>query len=488
MLEKLADHRWDHSTAAHLLNRAGFGGTPWEVEELVRLGPAKAVARLLEFDRVPDPLPAPEWARPDPTRAERMQALRNAAPLARGELLREAQRAQQARLLELRAWWLRRMASGIRPLQEKLTLFWHGHFATGFSKVRSAYLMWRQNDLFRRHATGNWRTLLQEVTKDPAMLIWLDQARSNRRHPNENYARELMELFTLGEGYYTEKDVTEAARALTGIGYDNQRQEFVYRPGQHDDGEKTFLGKTGPLIAKDVIDQILAQPQAARFLVTNLWTFFANEDPGEEVINDLARQLRESNYELKPVLSTLLQSEAFYTDAVMRQKVKSPVEFLVMAVRQLERELPPPFVTTTVLRLLGQDLFAPPNVKGWDGGIAWITTNTLVQRHNLAALFVFGQPVARPQLQTRRPGRPATESRFAGRMPPVELEPLFLPAKRGDRDQLFAALEQRFLAAPLSPHAAATLRALLAAAQTLDDHAVRQAIRLTLCTPDYQLT
>ncbi len=488
MLVTLADHRWNHATAAHLLNRAGFGGTPWEVEELVRLGPEKAVTRLLEFDRVPDPLPAPEWARPDPTRAERMQALRNAAPLARRELLREAQRTQQAHLLELRYWWLRRMASGIRPLQEKLTLFWHGHFATSFSKVRSAYLMWRQNDLFRRQATGNWRTLLQEVTKDPAMLIWLDQARSNRRHPNENYARELMELFTLGEGHYSEKDVTEAARALTGIAYDSVRQEFVYRPAQHDNADKTFLGKTGPLIAKDVIDQILAQPQAARFLVTKLWTFFANEEPGEEVISALAQQLRQSGYELKPVLQTLFQSEAFYSDAVMRQEVKSPVEFLVMAVRQLERELPPPFVATAVLRLLGQDLFAPPNVKGWDGGIAWITTNTLIQRHNFAALLVFGQPFARPQLQTRRPGPPATESRFAGRMLPADLHPLFTPAELGDRDQLFAALERRFLATSLSPHAEETLRALLTTAQPLDEHAVRQAIRLTLCTPDYQLT
>ena len=176
--------------------------------------------------------------------------------------LRKEQQLQRQRLMELRGWWLQRMVSGPRPWQEKLTLFWHGHFATSFEKVRDTYYLWRQNELFRRLASGSWPQLLTEVGQDPAMLLWLDQAQSRRGKPNENFARELMELFALGEGNYTEKDITEAARALTGWSLDRESQKFIDRPRVHDDGDKTFLGRTGPLDGYDVIEQIVAQPQA----------------------------------------------------------------------------------------------------------------------------------------------------------------------------------------------------------------------------------
>ena len=163
--------------------------------------------------------------------------------------------------MELRGWWLNRMAKGPRPFQEKMVLFWHGHFATSFEKVHNAYYMWRQNELFRRLATGNWQELLTFAGKDPAMLIWLDQAESRQAHPNENFAREVMELFSLGEGNYTEKDVTEGARALTGWSLDRLNQEYIYRPFFHDNGSKTFLGLTGNLNGEDVIARIVAQPR-----------------------------------------------------------------------------------------------------------------------------------------------------------------------------------------------------------------------------------
>src|ERR1035441_3770396 len=194
MLTPLSSQRWSFTTAAHLLNRAGFGGSPAEINRLAALGPAGAVSQLVEFESARETTPDKAWAKPDPGRAERYRAARMAGPEERRKIQQEEQRNQRERMVELRGWWLQRMASGSRPLQEKLTLFWHGHFATSEVKVRDAYLMWQQNDLFRRQGMGNWSQLLIAVAKDPAMLIWLDQAQSRREHPNENFAREVMEL------------------------------------------------------------------------------------------------------------------------------------------------------------------------------------------------------------------------------------------------------------------------------------------------------
>ena len=183
MLKPLPSERWNFTTAAHLLNRAGFGGPPAEIERLAALGPARAVSHLVDYESVPEATPDPAWAKPDPDRAERLRAARQASPEERRKMQQEEQKNQRERMIELRGWWLQRMAQRPRPLQEKMTLFWHGHFATSVVKVRDAYLMWRQNDLFRRLGTGNWLELLIEVAKDPAMLIWLDQAQSRKEHP-----------------------------------------------------------------------------------------------------------------------------------------------------------------------------------------------------------------------------------------------------------------------------------------------------------------
>src|SRR6266576_682044 len=261
MLKPLAEKRWNFTTAAHLLNRAGFGGTPAAIEELVSLGPQGAVSRLIDFEKIPDDTADPSWAKPDPERAKRFQEIRRASEEERRRLTRQEQMLQRERMLELRAWWLRRMVNGPRPFQEKMVLFWHGHFATSMEKVRDAYLMWRQNELFRRLATGNWLTMLVEVGQDPAMLIWLDQAQSRKDHPNENFAREVMELFALGEGHYTEKDISEAARALTGWSYERLSQKFIERPFTHDRGEKTIFGKTGEFDGEDFLELVVQQPQ-----------------------------------------------------------------------------------------------------------------------------------------------------------------------------------------------------------------------------------
>ena len=288
MLKPLSASKWDYNMAAHLLNRAGFGGTPEDVQKLVSLGREQAVSYLLDFEKIPDATTDPDWAHPDPGRAERRRAIRNAPPDQRQQMQKVENQLIQSQMLELRGWWLDRMAKGPRPFQEKMTLFWHGHFATSVEKVRDPYYMWRQNALFRRLAVGNWLELLTETGKDPAMLVWLDQAQSRKAHPNENYAREVMELFTLGEGHYTEKDIAEAARALTGWSLEPDTQRFIERPFIHDYGEKTVLGRTGNLDGDDFLEQIVAQRQAAIFITAKIWNYFAGEMPSPELSAALA--------------------------------------------------------------------------------------------------------------------------------------------------------------------------------------------------------
>ncbi len=491
MLRPLSKENWTFTTAAHLLNRAGFGGPPSEIDELVKLGPEAAVAKFVDYEKVPDDWENPDWAKPDPTRLERFKEARQADEQTRRKLLQEEQRKQRQRIVELKGWWLRRMADGPRPLQEKMTLFWHGHFATSAEKVRDAYLMWKQNDLFRQQATGNWLKLLIAVAQDPAMLVWLDQAQSRKQHPNENFAREVMELFTLGEGHYTEKDVTEGARALTGWSFDRLNQEFVERPRLHDDGEKTFLGKTGNLNGEDVLEQIVAQPQAARFITAKLWNFFAGVEPSEELVTALAAVFRESGNNFKPLLTAMFRSEEFYAESIIRNQVKSPVQWLVGSVRVLERNLPPPFICFGLTRNLGQDLFQPPNVKGWDGGLSWITTNNLLARYNEAALLVQGDTSVLRGLAVgpNAAGNMQLQNRLADvRLRTVDVFKILTEDERKDKDKLVAALEKRLLQGKLSARQEKTLRDYLDEQPDLDTATIRNAIRLMMSTPEYQLT
>ncbi|MCU0788700.1 MAG: DUF1800 domain-containing protein, partial [Verrucomicrobia bacterium] len=439
MLKSLPATRWDYTHAAHLLNRAGFGGTPGEIQTLVGLGPQKSVNWFVDYEREPDLARNPDWAVPDPMRIARLAQARQASEEERRTLRQQEQRSQRQHLVELQGWWLNLMATTSRPLQEKMTLFWHGHFATSFIKVRDAYLMWLQNDLFRRHATGNWLELLVDVSRDPAMLVWLDQAQSRRKHPNENFARELMELFTLGEGHYSETDVTESARAFTGWSYDRVRQEFAWRPSQHDPGTKTFLGVTGTLDGNEVIATIVEQPQSARFITAKLWNYFAGTPPSPELNEALAQRFRDSGNEFKPVLRAMFLSEEFYAPEVIRNQVKSPSQWLVSSSRMLERDLPPPFVCSRLTKNLGQELFLPPNVKGWDGGASWITTNSLLTRYNQAALLVYGGPAfVRGLSKSDRASmdRPILNQLARAGTGGVDVTRLLTPAERQDKGLL----------------------------------------------------
>jgi uncharacterized protein (DUF1800 family) len=493
MLKPLSPSRWDYTTAAHLLNRAGFGGPPGEIDKLVSLGHERAVDYLVDFEKTPDTTPDPDWAHPDPGKAERRRAARNATPEARQQMQKVERQMENERILELRGWWLRRMAKGPRPFQEKMVLFWHGHFATSYEKVRDAYYMWRQNELFRRLATGNWLDLLTEAGKDPAMLVWLDQAQSRKDHPNENFAREVMELFALGEGHYTEKDIGEAARALTGWGLDPESQKFVWRPFIHDTGEKSVLGRTGNLDGDDFLAQIVAQPQAAMFITAKLWNFFAGEMPSPELNAELASFFRQTGNNFKPFMRMMLSTEEFYSSSIVRNEIKSPVQWLIGSVRMLECELPPPLVSTNLLRSLGQDIFAPPNVKGWDGGIAWITTNNLIARYNQAALLAQGDMSVAANLATGPAKNPARVKQIQNRMRNmraggVDVAKIFTEQERLNKELLAAALQKRLLQSTLEGSRLKTLNDFLNNKTELDEADIRDAIRLVMSTQEYQVT
>ena len=316
-------------------------------------------------------------------------------------------RANSIETQRLGVWWANRMLTTKRPLEEKLTLFWHGHFATGDAKVRDYRMMLRQNEMLRAHAAGSLRDLLVGILKDPAMLVYLDNGENVKKHPNENFGRELLELFTMGVGNYTERDVREAARAFTG--WTNDVLAFKFDAAQHDFGEKAFLGRTGPFNGEDIIDAILEQPVTAEFMAAKLYRYFVREDVSSAVKTGLGRTFRDSGYQVKPLLKQIFLSKDFYSAPSSATQIKSPVPLVVSTYKKMGlRELPtiPDFGRMT--GGLGQALFDPPNVAGWAGGRTWITPATLFQRGNLFRDVLF------PDVKAFRPPdrtMPATYAR-----------------------------------------------------------------------------
>jgi uncharacterized protein (DUF1800 family) len=325
------------------------------------------------------------------------------------------------------------------------------------------------------------------------MLVWLDQAQSKKEHPNENFAREVMELFALGEGHYTEKDVTEGARALTGWSLDPIEQKFVYRPRIHDDGEKTFLGRTGDLDGDDVIATIVEQPQAAKFITAKLWNYFSGQVPATKLNDALAGVFRANGNNIKPFLRVMFRSEEFYSDDIVRNQVKSPVQWLIGSVRMLECDLPPTLVSWGMVRQLGQDLFAPPNVKGWDGGITWITTNTLLTRYNDAQALVQGTlPPLHGSDLVRKPGAGngarLDKALQRVRMGGVNVEKLLSPEERSDNQAILASLQNRLFQTSLDANQQEALQQFLDSKTKMTDADITEAIRLMMSTPEYQVT
>jgi uncharacterized protein (DUF1800 family) len=360
---------------AHLLRRAGFGAGPAELEEYTALGFEGAVDRLVNYESVDNgELEAV---------VQRMRA--NNPPYVNPE------KPELGNLgLEI-AIWLTRMLLTKRPLQEKMTLFWHGHFTSSSQAVHYADLLYRQNELFRANAlTTDFKQMTKAVARDPAMLIYLDNRSNIRGKPNENWARELMELFTLGIGNYTETDVKEAARAFTGWTLDRNRR-FYFRTEWHDYGTKTFLGITGNLNGDDIIDIIFNQPAHGPFIARRLFRFFVYDDPDSATITRLADVYVKSGFNVKALMRQILLSPEFRSDRAMFALVKSPVEFTIGALRALSARIEDVTLWKAIaatISLMGQQLYNPPNVGGWPGGRNWINSSTYLTRANMARQLV----------------------------------------------------------------------------------------------------
>jgi uncharacterized protein (DUF1800 family) len=358
------------SQIAHLLRRAGFGATQAELDQYTPLGFAGAVDRLLHPEQVDD--------------SATDQAL---APLA--ATLNGPRQIEAAKY-----WWLNRMLYTRRPLQEKMTLFWHNHFATANSKVNNSVLMLQQIQLFRDNGLGNFEALLRKVTRDPAMLIWLDNRLNRKAAPNENYAREVQELFTVGIGNYTEQDVQEAARAFTGHTLD-RTLNYAFNQNQHDGGTKTFEGQTGNWDADDILAILVRNPATARFVTTKLFTWFVYDSPDASVIDRLASSFAASGFDIRAVLQDIFTGPEFLSPQAFHGVIKQPVEFVVGSLKSLNVQNVGPDVTAE-LRRMGQDLLNPPDVSGWRGGTAWINSTTLFERFNWGDRLAMGRDASKP--------------------------------------------------------------------------------------------
>jgi uncharacterized protein (DUF1800 family) len=408
-----------YDDARHLLNRAGFGATEAEIRNEVGLTREQAARRLIDGARTAPVTAPPAWTgETGPLRYPR-----------RGTDASDAERKmfvqdQIREGLELRGWWVGEMLATPSPLTERMTLFWHNHFVSSQQKVKLAELMYRQNATLRANALGNFGNLLHAIARDPAMVIYLDSAQNRKGTPNENFAREVMELFTLGEGNYSEQDIKEAARAFTGWSLDRNTGQFVFRRFIHDDGVKTVLGRTGNLDGDQVLDILLAQPATAEFITRKLWREFISPDPDEGVVRQMARRFRDSRYDIKVVLHDIFTSDAFYARGNRAVLVKSPIDLVVGTLHQFDMKPPYAMPFAVAAAGMGQNLFAPPNVKGWPGQETWINTSTLLARKQfLERLFRGDETTARVSPGTYAQATVAGDMAMTGAIPRQAVQP-----------------------------------------------------------------
>lgn len=477
MVENPPASSWSPELAAHLLSRAGFGGTPDEVMAVYRKGRARAVEELLLVDEDSDLFPPPAFGSQG-DRIERVKQLRMVSDPMEKKRLQDMERKQQREeLFALRQWWLQRMRYTSSPLREKMTLFWHGHFAASFDKVNVAYAMWQQNETFRAHALGNFRELTREISHDPAMMRYLDLQQSDRSRPNENFARELMELFMLGEGVkYTEKDVQEAARAFTGYRINPGTLQFRFVRGQFDDTEKVFMGQQGNFTGDEVIEIICKQPECSRFIARKVWDYFAGTPASPVIEQQLANAFYFSRYDISVLVKNVLLHPAFYSPAVVRRQVKSPVQWLVQTSRVLEAPLPPIAVSEFAMRQMGQVIFAPPNVKGWEGGRSWINASTYLFRCNFSGELINGD---NPRVEGAG-GMTALDIPW-DRIAPQEV--------RSKPEILCDQLSFRLIGGSLKPSDRRRfVKFLEDRGPVVDETTVRDLVHLMMSTPEYQLT
>lgn len=536
----LPSSAWDKEKAGVLLQRAGFGGRPEEAEALSRMQPWQAADFLLGSPELAKAEPPESVTRPGLTEQQRHLRRRLNLLTAKDrekkafELNRAVRAEQEKRLTDLRGWWMDRMADPATAAREKLVLFLHGHFATSEEKVRNPALIYQQNRMLRERALGPWSSLVTGIAQDPAMLIYLDGAKSRPEHPNENFARELFELFTLGEGHYTEKDIQESARAFTGwtlrlpkkpgevMDEETTTPTFVNNPKWHDPKSKKIFGKAGNFDGEDVIRLALEQPAAPRWITGKLWRFYTGSFPSEEIHRELIASWEENKGQLRPILQAMWIHPEFYSPELARNRVKSPVEWLVGLCRQLGRPLPAPALASEMTSQLGQKLFAPPNVKGWDGGITWINTTSLEKRYEYGAWLVGGTvgmkrlagmdltrlaiqsgllEIPRPMIEGNTQDEPNLKKEFSEKrkaaarqarevlaISPAPLAPLAGPEERQDPGRLVAQLSARLLPGePAPPEIQSRFKKAAGEATPLKDAAVRQTILAIVQSPLYQL-
>lgn len=376
----IGDVPWDARAVEHLFSRAAFGIPASEVEARVHSAPEVVVDQLLDGGRAVEPFPA---TRLPIGHQRRVQS----APEAEREGMKKSLRADDRRQMEeYGRWWVERMLDGVDPLRDRMTLFWHGFFTTNARELRRNYEVVRQQLFVREHALESYAELLTGIVRDPAMLYYLDNTSNQAGNPNENLARELMELFSLGVGNYTEEDVREVARALTGFTADRDGN-FEFDAKVHDAGTKTILGETGAFDGDDVVRILLGQKACAEHVVRRLVTYLEGAAPDEARVREYAAILRENDYRLRPLLRALFLDPRFYRDDVVGTRVLAPVEFVVGTAHRLGLRPSARFVIGAA-DSLGQTLFEPPNVKGWEEGEAWITTASLLQRGNVAGMML----------------------------------------------------------------------------------------------------
>jgi uncharacterized protein (DUF1800 family) len=429
---------------SHLLRRASFGASKDELARFRTMGLQGTIDDLVDFDGVDD-----------------------------GEL--EARLASQETNIErqahLQLWWLQRMAYSKRPLQEKMTLFWHGILTSSFNKTGAIPAMFEQNELFRRMGMGRYDEMLKAISRDAAMLIYLDSRTNRKAAPNENYSRELMELFTLGVGQYTEDDVREAARSFTGWQIKG-KTEFLFNERQHDFGDKTFLDQTGTWDGDDVVDIIMQQPAAHEYIVRRLWEFFAYADPEPTVVARLVKVFSGSQTEIRPVMRAMFESDEFYSPRAFQGLIKGPAELVASTVRSLS-------IDTTFVSLrrgveaMGQELLDPPDVSGWDGGVTWINSSTLLERVNLANAVSNG----RSQNLTFHPGSLAGETAADSEALVDIYVDLLLGGEVADVTRTALVEHAEYLRKPTVSSGKAVP----------EDERQRSVVYLILASPDYQL-
>ena len=413
-LAPIADREWDRSKAQHLLERAGFGGTPREIDKLARMTPKQAVRYLVYFEGVDaqaikaqlpfdesgifeaglDPFPPSRPATTELAKAKG-EALGVKVKTSGNRPLQPVVdkffywlRASRLETDRLAYWWANRMVSSPTPLKEKMAVFWHGHFTSSEEKVRDYRKMQRQLQLFHSHGLGNFRTLLIGAAQDPAMLAYLDAGVNVKGSPNENFAREIMEMFTMGVGNYSEHDIREAARAFTGWYYSGL--EFKFDAAKHDHGDKEFLGERGNFDGVQVIDRILAEAATSAYIATRLYRYFVREDVSPQLRSALAERLQAGNYDLAVFLETLFLSRDFYSPAAVATRIKSPVELVISTYHKLGLNSVPGAPDFNLLtESLGQRLMHPPTVAGWGYGRSWVTPSLLIERGNFALDVMF---------------------------------------------------------------------------------------------------